>query len=118
MANDINDPWAAGTDPMTHTPGPWKAFITDDDWRPGIDANGFAIVLIGDKDDPHDDGGVRGRTNEEAVANAKLMAAAKELLAALRAMMPDGWADDDTMDHMPGVKLARVAIARAEGKTP
>ena len=40
-----------------------------------------------------------------------------ELLAALKALMPEGWGVDDTMDHMPGVKQARVAIARAEGKS-
>jgi hypothetical protein len=27
--------------------------------------------------------------------------------------MPEGWADDDTMDHMPGVKLARKLLAAA-----
>jgi len=34
------------------------------------------------------------------------------LLEALKALLPEGWGDDDTMDHMPGVKLARLAIAR------
>lgn len=39
-----------------------------------------------------------------------------ELVTALKALLPEGWGDDDTMDHIPGVKLARAAIARAEGK--
>jgi hypothetical protein len=37
-----------------------------------------------------------------------------ELLVALKAMMPRGWDKDATMDHMPGVKIARLAIAKAE----
>jgi hypothetical protein len=43
-----------------------------------------------------------------------LLAMNKDLLAALKALMPEGWADDDTMDHMPGVKQARAAILAAE----
>lgn len=46
----------------------------------------------------------------------QLLAAAPDLLAALKAIAPDGWLDDDTMDHMPGVKAARAAIAKAEGR--
>lgn len=32
------------------------------------------------------------------------------LRAAMRGLMPDGW-DDGTMDHMPGIKAARLALA-------
>lgn len=53
---------------------------------------------------------------EDQEANAHLLAAAIDLLAAVKALLPKGWGDDDTMDHMPGVKLARLAIAKAEGK--
>lgn len=49
----------------------------------------------------------------EGMANARLIAAAPDLLDALKALMPEGWGDDDTMDHMPGIKLARAAIAKA-----
>jgi hypothetical protein len=38
--------------------------------------------------------------------------AAPELLKALKALLPKGWGDG-TMDHMPGVKQAREAIAKA-----
>jgi hypothetical protein len=48
-------------------------------------------------------------------ADAALIVAAPDLLAALKALLPDGWGDDDTMDHIPGVKQARAAIAKAEG---
>jgi hypothetical protein len=41
--------------------------------------------------------------------------AAADLLTACKALLPSGW-DDGVMDHMPGVKIARLAIAKAEGK--
>lgn len=41
--------------------------------------------------------------------------AAADLLAACKALLPQGW-DDGVMDHMPGVKMARLAIAKAEGR--
>lgn len=37
-----------------------------------------------------------------------------DLLAAMAELMPDGWADDETMDHMPGIKAARLVIAKAQ----
>jgi hypothetical protein len=43
---------------------------------------------------------------------------AHELYAAAKAMMPEGWDDDEGhMDHMPGIKIARLAIAKAEGRS-
>lgn len=36
-----------------------------------------------------------------------------ELVAALRGLMPEGWDDPDGhMDHMPGIKVARLLLAR------
>lgn len=46
-----------------------------------------------------------------------LLSTNAELLAALKAIAPEGWLDDGTMDHMPGVKLARAAVAKAEGRS-
>ena len=38
-----------------------------------------------------------------------------ELVKALRGLMPDGWDDPDGhMDHMPGIKAARLALAKYE----
>jgi hypothetical protein len=55
---------------------------------------------------------------EEDDANGELIVRAlnchNELLAALKAIMAEGWGKDDTMDHMPGIKQARLAIANAE----
>ena len=56
------------------------------------------------------------RFNLDSGHASRLAAAAPDLLAAVKALLPEGWGDDDTMDHMPGVKLARAAIAKATGE--
>lgn len=48
-------------------------------------------------------------------ALARKLAAVDDLLAAVRALLPRGWRDG-TMDHMPGVKVARLALAKAMGR--
>lgn len=94
--------------PMTllkHTPGPW--FVREARsaaLQIVVEPSGFLVATNGKKG-PQD----------VARANAFLIAASPDLLAALKALMPEGWADDNTMDHMPGVKQARLAIIRAEG---
>lgn len=63
-----------------HTPGPWESMQNDPVMvRPGIEAPAlnFSVVLFGADDD---DGGIRGRTPEEERANARLIAAAPDLL--------------------------------------
>lgn len=59
----------------------------------------------------------RGR--EIAVVTGKTWAmklgAADDLLKAVRGLLPRGWRDG-TMDHMRGVKAARLAIAKAVRK--
>lgn len=45
-----------------------------------------------------------------------LIAAAPDMYAALETLLPEGW-DDGVMDHMPGVKGARLALAKAKGIT-
>lgn len=68
-----------------------------------------------------------GQTTEDAIVTIKYpskadvelahqFAAAPNLLAALKAVVPAGWLDNDTMEHMPGIKLARAAIAKARGQ--
>lgn len=78
-----------------HTPGPWRHVGT------GIEARAF-------------DGSwkwltpvVRGGSPEQATANRALMAAAPDLLAALRHMVGS---------VNGGCKIAEAAIAKAEGK--
>jgi len=105
-----------------HTPGPWHI-------RKAITGGDYAITA---KDGPHDI--IVGeawflvgeRPHNEIVAapveaNARLMASAPELLAALKEM--EAWtahafdADDPDMD-LPELSQARAAIANAEGRTP
>lgn len=55
-----------------------------------------------------------GGTNERALKAAVysyVAIAYPQAIAALKELLGD-WADDDTMDHMPGVKVARAALAQ------
>ena len=53
------------------------------------------------------------KPNEEALANARLIAAAPKLLAACKAMVRD--AEGTTVAERPATKQARDVIAEAEG---
>lgn len=53
---------------------------------------------------------------EQEEYNQVLYSIGVELATALKELMPDGWGEDDTMDHMPGIRLARMALQRADGK--
>jgi hypothetical protein len=111
-----------GAQNQKHTPGPWKFHRTHTcdvaHWYVITDAEGFGpIVDVGG----HDRNGQIAEakylvTDQEIIeANARLIAAAPELLEACKALLPEGW-DDGVMDHIPGIKLARLAIAKAEGR--
>ncbi len=81
---------------MSHTPGPWRYT------KVGGQSRDFQIVSVGS-------GGFIAQASHEPYA--RLIAAAPDLLAALRPMV-DGtyWINDEQ------VKAARAAIAKAEGK--
>ena len=89
-----------------HTPGPW--YIYEDGDSPGIEASACSIVVFGLEED---DGGVGGRTTEEAKANARLIAAAPDLLEALQHLMV---AHGEQLDY--AFQQAQDAIAKATGK--
>lgn len=98
---------------VAHTPGPWTFEVHD----------GAKSSAMYAKDDricepvcviPHDD--ITEEGYEVVLANARLIAAAPDLLAACKALLPAGW-DDGVMDHIPGIKLTRLAIAKAEGRS-
>lgn len=56
-----------------------------------------------------------GRLDSELLANARLIAAAPELLAALKGLIEDGAIEQALLE--PGrVSLARAAISKAEGQ--
>lgn len=98
-----------------HTPGEW--FIQQElpTEFPGIESNVFgncfSIVIWGNSKDYNDDGGIRGRTREEAMANARLIAAAPDLLEALIELR-NFYIE---MTGLPPV-AANAAIAKAKGE--
>jgi hypothetical protein len=87
---------------MTHTPGPWTASHISDDERIGIITNDNGIIV--------------GCGSHLTEANARLIAAAPDLLAALEWAM-DQIEDDLDLDHQEAVKAAYAAIARAKGQS-
>jgi len=87
---------------MRHTPGPWTAV-----------ADGGSVLIVT---------AARGNTmrvvddspREEAAANARLIAAAPELLAALKEMLSSPTYGNEPSES--AVELAIAAIAKAEGR--
>ncbi|CAB4156064.1 hypothetical protein UFOVP673_37 [uncultured Caudovirales phage] len=107
-----------------HTPGPWSIF-TDDKHKhnAGIEAENFSIVTIGyfDETPGIDDSGVKGNTEEEALANAHLIAAAPDLLEALEkcaavigAPQEGHWATDDEVNDAYDSAVAAINKAKGE----
>ena len=99
----------------SHTPGPW---------RTGEDGHNILSAQPGERPKMlasvyHDLGGVGGLTSKEhaeAHANARLMAAAPDLLAACRAV--DEWYDlvrQDYPEMLAPYQAVQAAIAKAEG---
>lgn len=99
---------------MTHTPGPWKAKqLQNGDW----------VVLREDRSKP----GLRTRRVDDrgafAESDARLIAAAPDLLAALEDLAEryqafrEFWAKDDIDKRSsPSIDRARAAIANAKGE--
>lgn len=96
-----------------HTPGPWRV------WREvGLeifpDCSGTRIALV-----TNEANGPKGITPAMGEANARLIAAAPDLLAALKAFVDDVTdADHSAHDWSEQVvlKRARAAIAKATGE--
>ena len=78
-----DQPTDEGLSAARHTPGPWE--IIDGD-RPGIDGIDWSVVMFGDISEDEQIG-VQGRTPDEMMANARLIAAAPNLLEACRESM-------------------------------
>lgn len=88
-----------------HTPGPWMR--TPDDANPGY-------WFIGTADDPH---AVVGLDGEMSEPDARLIAAAPDLLEALEGVEPYLEEDPDyTDDYNERVRAVRAAIAKARGE--
>jgi hypothetical protein len=91
----------------THTPGPWKmdrdgAILASDYEKFPGKKDGIARIVCDVRDSEK-----WGMEHERAVANGYLIAAAPDLLAALKLMM---------RDDSRSFAMARAAIAKAEGK--
>lgn len=89
----------------THTPGPWDYFVGN--------ANGRGLIRVETAHDApvagvHIASAVRGAESE---ANARLIAAAPDMLAALKAMVLN-----DTHTYRDCHRAALAAIAKAEGR--
>lgn len=116
--------------PVTHTPGPWEADQTvADTWIIGPDQQVRTVrgTVARVQHASH------MRLRAETVANARLIAAAPELLDALRSALPlaeKGYAwwqnryeanpSDEASGHLDGllatIEAVRAAIAKAEGR--
>ena len=104
--------WRQGIKPATHTAGPWS-----------VDYEGPAHLSIGDKS-----GRVlafcnlQGEDVVEDIANARLIAAAPDLLEALRGLLRETKAKNPSpkagknFSLLVYIEAARKAIARAEGE--
>lgn len=95
-----------------HTPGPW--WLDDDGFVASGSGDTYATVA-----DPH----CGDRDIDERESNARLIAAAPELLAALQSVMtwwaesvPPNGADDDMPPQI--FDAAHAALAKATGEQP
>ena len=93
-----------------HTPGPWGVHLKSD-----------MILVVGKRMDGSSELAALPVGSKSDYANACVMAAAPELLAALEALLADV---DYAMPHLPlgtiglrRIRQAREAIAKAEGRT-
>lgn len=98
---------------MCHTPGPWRTTTAYDD-PAVIDYDGRIIAMaVMDEDDPQE--------LETIVANARLLAAAPELLAACReAVSAITYLlsnDDDDPNYADTLNTLAAAISKAEGRS-
>lgn len=93
-----------------HTPGPWGV-----DWKSGdvfyLDGDVMPLVATVNLD---------AVSNEQALADLRLIAAAPELLGALEKLVrdarPSNWDDDEDMDQWQAWLAADAAIAKARGE--
>jgi hypothetical protein len=102
----------------THTPGPWEAvgFGVYANWTDETDASRVSEIIFGNHN-------TRGGTPEERRANARLIASAPALLAALENVARVTDSHYQTCTRKPGKCsqcsasiYARAAIAQARGE--
>ena len=89
-----------------HTPGPWVWDSTVWDYDPKQDAPWLVTEVSGERV-------LHGEIQCSSEANARLIAAAPDLLAALQRLMGETTTMQDAMD---AANQARAAIAKATGE--
>ena len=95
----------AGLSSMSHTPGPWAwTYDGSSDYSlgPAADPQVIPVATVYD---------YRARDASETEANLNLMAAAPDLLAALKAIV-----EVTEGIYRPDLEAAELAIAKAEGR--
>ena len=103
---------------MPHRPGPWHSLH----WGPNGDSIDIATptfrgTLCRVYVEVHESGSVGPTQVDECEANARLIAAAPELLAALDGISPMFDNDSPLLTvYAAEIEQARAAIAKAEGK--
>lgn len=98
---------------VKHTPGPWE-FDGDNAVMAEVGAH-ICTVSMGD-DFPCLEDDQRANAEAECKANANLIAAAPELLEALKALL-DQLVGDEFADDISSVVSARSAVSKAEGRS-
>ncbi len=103
-----------------HTPGPWKAVALDTGARIQSDETNFKgrpVAWVGPNDTIQLPGGkVMERMDAEAKANARLIAAAPDLLEALRNILEIGKRDTSNPKYDGYFEAARAVLAKAGAK--
>lgn len=101
-----------------HTPGPWHRNIPPASKYPTVWAGRNTHVAAISPGAPRRSGNGCSMSEEEQEANINLIAAAPEILAALKVMVEAyGEAEVDAADQPSMVREAMRAIAKAEGRS-
>ena len=96
----------------SHTPGPWETQELEYSFRV-VDHRAMKFNNSRICDVQHWSAGIRGPDREEARSNARLIAAAPDLLEALKELLDQ---DDHGQDEIWVRNKARAAIAKATGE--
>jgi hypothetical protein len=98
-----------------HTPGPWAVMASDEEW--GTYQIGAFCVDVGSMQGTADwySSPEYFAARDEDEANARLIAAAPDLLAACEAMLSEMVVWEDEHGLHPAATAARDAIAKAKG---
>lgn len=107
------------SDLLKHTPGPWEVSVCSI-WDVEVVANGGTVCQINNKGDwfPTGDGVQSGRSGNRIAADARLIAAAPELLEAAKeareALQP--FLTEEPAAEWTAARMLDAAIAKATGE--